>query len=295
MCFALEASNICGTSPYIRVDYQRLLLDHLDLIDQIVRTTGRRRYLSAFEQEDFAGFVKLRLLEDDYAILRKFQGRSSMWTYLATVIERLSFDFCTALWGRWRPSAKATALGPVAILLEQLVSRDEHSVEEAMEILRTNHAVELSFGQLRAIWEQLPVRSRTTEVGEEAAAGVSAADSSESNVDDDTRKQDIERLESVLGAAFAALAPRDRLMIALRFDHELSVSEIATALNSSVPTVHRRLDSSLKELRKALSRSGIDPRAVSGLIGHSTMSLSPLLRAEVEKFPGSVRLFKRDG
>ena len=94
------------------MDYQRLLLDHLDLIDQIVRTVGRRRHLSAAEQEDFASFVNLRLVDDDYAILRKFQNRSTLWTYLAAVIERMSLDFCAEEWGRWRPSAMAERLGP---------------------------------------------------------------------------------------------------------------------------------------------------------------------------------------
>jgi len=43
----------------IRVDYQRLLLEQLDLIDQLVRAIGRRRHLSSPEQDDFAGFVRL--------------------------------------------------------------------------------------------------------------------------------------------------------------------------------------------------------------------------------------------
>ena len=75
------------------MNHQRLLIDHLDLINQIVRTVGRRRHLSTVELEDFASFVNLRLVDDDYAILRKFQNRSSLWTYLAAVIERLSLDF----------------------------------------------------------------------------------------------------------------------------------------------------------------------------------------------------------
>jgi hypothetical protein len=85
------------------------------------------------------------------------------------------------------------------------------------------------------------------------------------------------------------------VMIALRFDHAMSVPDIAKTLKSSVPTVHRRLDRSLKNLRATLSRGGFDPREVSALIGHSTIALSPLLRAEVEKFLGPVRLSKRDG
>jgi hypothetical protein len=68
------------------VNYQRLLLDHLDLLRQIVRTVAKRRHLSAAERDDFASFVHLRLLEDDYAVLRKFQGRSTLWTYLAAFV-----------------------------------------------------------------------------------------------------------------------------------------------------------------------------------------------------------------
>lgn len=276
------------------MDYQRLLLEHLDLIDQIVRTTGRRRHLSAAEQEDFAGFVRLRMLEADYAILRKFQNRSSLRTYLAAVIERLSLDFCVERWGRWRPSAVAERLGPVAVLLERLLNRDGHTLEEATEIIRTNHASALSPRQVRDIWEQLPARLKTSEVGEEAAATVRSLQTSESNVDDAEQQVSVERLERTLQSALAAVPDQDRVVLALRFDQDLSMVEIANLTGISVPTLHRRLDRTIKDLKRALTASGFDPREVSGLIGHPSISLSPLLRAEVERFLGPVRLTKRD-
>ncbi len=71
--------------------------------------------------------------------------------------------------------------------------------------------------------------------------------------------------------------------------------EIAKLTGSSVPTLHRRLDKSVKQLRLALTREGFDPREIANLIGHHSIALSPLLRAEVERFLGSVRLSKRDG
>ena len=291
----METERISVGIPKNRVDYQRLLLDHLDLVEQIVRTTGRRRHLSVIEQDEFASFVRLRLVEDDYAILRKFQGRSSLWTYLSAVLERLSLDFCIERWGRWRPSTMAERLGAVAVTLERLTHRDGHTLEEAMEILRTNHAVDLTYSQLRALWNQLPVRARTIEVGEEAAAALATEDMAEAWVADEARKQDLERLEQALTSALAALHAQDRVMIALRFDHGMSVADIAKTFQTSVPTVHRRIDRGLKDLRAALSGAGFDPREVSGLIGHPSLALSPLLRAEVEKFLGPVRLSKRDG
>jgi len=277
------------------VDYQRLLLDHLDLIAQIVRTTGRRRHLSAPEREDFASFVHLRLIEDDYAILRKFQNRSTLWTYLAMVIERLSLDFCAEKWGRWRPSAMAERLGAIAVNLERLVTRDNHTVDEAIEILRTNHEVSLSHAELRGIWEQLPTRTRTTSVGEEAAAAVSSDDSSDTTIEEAARRTRIERLQRALQSAFDQIPAQDRVLIALRFDQDMSMVEIAKLTGSSVPTLHRRLDKSVKQLRLALSQAGFDPRDVVNLIGHHSIALSPLLRAEVERFLGPVRLSKRDG
>jgi len=275
------------------VDYQRLLLDHLDLIEQIVRTTGRRRHLSATELDDLGSFVNLRLIENDYAVLRKFQNRSSLWTYLAAVIERLSLDFCTEKWGRWRPSAMAERLGPVAVVLERLVTRDSHTVEEAIEIIRTQHGVGLTYGEVRSMWDALPARIRTTEVSEEAAANVSNHDSSDTNIEDARLRKDIERLQGALQTAFASIPARDRVVIALRFEQDLSIAEISGITGVSVPTLHRRLDKSVKQLRLALSQ--FDRRDIANLIGHPSIGLSPLLRSEVERFLGPVRLSNRDG
>jgi RNA polymerase sigma factor (sigma-70 family) len=277
------------------VDYQRFLLDHLDLVDQIVRTIGRRRHLSSTERDEFASFVNFRLVDDDYAVLRKFQNRSTLWTYLATVIEHMALDFYAQKWGRWRASAMANRLGPVAVLLERLVTRDSHTIEEAMQIARINHGVALSDAELRTIWDQLPVRVRTTAVGEDLAATVSSGDDSASVIEDADRHRRIVRLQRALGGAFAQLAAQDRVLIALRFDQGLSIAEIAKLTGSSVPTLHRRLDKSVKQLRLALTAAGFDSQEIANLIGHHSIALSPLLRAEVERFLGPVRLSKRDG
>ena len=276
------------------MDYQRLLLEHLALIDQIVRTTGRRRHLSR-EQEDFAGYVNLRLIEDDYAVLRRFQGRSSLRTYLIAVIERLSLDYCVERWGRWRPSAAAERLGPVAILLERLTHRDGHTLEEALEIISIDHAAASSPAELRDIWAQLPPRLTTSEVAEAAAATVSSDQTAEQNIEDAERQASIVRLERTLKAAFDTIPDRDRVMLALRYGQDLPIVEIARLTGVSVPTLHRRLDRTVKELKRELTAAGFDPREVSGLIGQSAMVLSPLLHTEVERFRGPVRLTKQDG
>ena len=277
------------------MNYQRLLVDHLALVDQIVRTTGRRRHLSAADLEDFSSFVRLRLIENDCAVLRKFQNRSSLWTYLASVIERLSLDYCADKWGRWRPSAVAERLGPAAVVLEQLVSRDGHDLEEALEIIRTSHTFGITKAELLEIWAQLPPRVRTTDVSEDAAASIPSPQTSEENVDAAELHQQIDRIGRALQTSLDQLSAQDRVLLALRFDQGLSMVQIAKLTGSSVPTLHRRLEKALTLLRTALSRLGLDRQQIVELIGHPSIALAPLLRAEVEKFLGPVRLSKRDG
>jgi RNA polymerase sigma factor for flagellar operon FliA len=277
------------------VKHQRLFTDNLEKIEKLVRISGRRHHFSHVEQQDFASYVNIELLKDDCVTLRKFQNRSSWWTFLAAVIEKLALDFLIEKWGRWRPSAAAEKLGPIAVILDRLVHRDGHTLEEAMEIVLAHHAAGLSYAELHAMWRQIPPRPRAMDVGEDAAAAVSSTDSSDVRVEDAALQREIDRVGRVLREAFGVLPTQDRVMIALRYDHGLSMAEIAKLMNSSVPTLHRRLDRSLKALRATLSRGGFDPRQISTLIGHSTIAISPLLRAEVEKFLGPVRLSKRDG
>ena len=277
------------------MDYQRLFLDHLDLIDQIARITGRRRHVSPAEREDFAAFVRLRMIENDYAILRKFQGRSSLRTYLATVVNRLSLDYCIARWGRWRPSAAADRLGPVAVLLECLVTRDGQTAEEAIAIVRTNHGCTESEDQLRDLWDQLPARVKFTEVSEEAAAARSSEQTSASLVSDVELQQSIDQLGRMLQAGLASLSDLDRVLLGLRFDQDLSVVQIGLLTGNSTATVHRRLERAVKRLKRIITESGMGRHEISGLLGHPSIALPPLLRAEVERFLGPVRLTRRDG
>lgn len=277
------------------MDAQRLFLDNLELIERIVRAAGRRHHLSSVEQEDFAGYVNERLLENDCAVLRKFRGKSTIWTFLAAVIERQLLDFVNERWGKWRPSTTADTIGPVAVLLERLVTRDGHTLDEAIEMVRTSHQAGKTDVELRAIWNQIPPRKRPKEVNEEAANEVPAEETAEDIVEDAERRRNLERLEHTLAKALAELPTQDRVILALRYDRGLSVAEIAKLRQSSAPTIHRRLGTSLKHLKKELLHAGFLPAEVAKLVGHSSIIVSPLLRAEVERFLGLVRLSKRDG
>jgi DNA-directed RNA polymerase specialized sigma24 family protein len=91
---------------------EAIFLAQLALIDRVIAFVCRRNHLNATDAEDFASHARLRLMDDDYAVLRKFQGRSSLKTFLTITLQRMFYDYRIAAWGKWRPSAEAPRRTP---------------------------------------------------------------------------------------------------------------------------------------------------------------------------------------
>ena len=87
---------------------ERLLLEHLPWIERACAALARRHGLAGDEADDFLSWARMRLLEDDCAILRKFRSESQLTTYLTVVLNRLFQDYRVSQLGRWRPSAAAS-------------------------------------------------------------------------------------------------------------------------------------------------------------------------------------------
>src|SRR4051812_9136398 len=134
----------------------QLFLKSLPLIEKLIAFASRRSRFSREDAEDFSSWVKLKLIEDDYGVLRKFKGGCNLGTYLSVVIQRLAQDYRNHLWSKWRPSAEAIRLGPLAVRLEQLLVRDDYSFEEACQILQVNEGIGLTDAELDGLRAKLP-------------------------------------------------------------------------------------------------------------------------------------------
>src|ERR1051325_11449255 len=77
-------------------------LEQLPRIEKTIGVLARRQGFRGAEADDLASWIKLRLIEQDYAVFRKFRGESSISTYLTVVITTLVQDYKVQLWGRWR-------------------------------------------------------------------------------------------------------------------------------------------------------------------------------------------------
>jgi RNA polymerase sigma factor (sigma-70 family) len=238
---------------------EALFLSQLVVIERVISFVSSRHHLPGLDADDFASHVKLKLIEDDYGILRKFEGRSSIRTYLTVVIQRLFLDYRISAWGKWRPSAEAARAGAIAVLLEQLIGRDGYSFEEACELLETNHQVTASRSDLAAIAGRLPIRIRRKF---ESDAALAQMPSDQPPVDDVIAEQErtatAARVGVALKSAMSGLEPQDRLILALRFEDGRSIVEVARMLRLDQKALYRRLDRVMKALRGALHAEGVD-------------------------------------
>ena len=248
---------------------ETMYLQHLDSIERIAAFVARRAHLNPDDSADFVQIVCVKLLENDYAIIRKFESRSSFSTYLTTVILRLFHQWRVEMWGKWRPSAEARRLGEKAITLERLITRDAYTFAEAVKTLTTRSGGVYTVAELETLYIRLPVRNaRPVLVAEESTPEVAAADST---ADDRVEAQERERLArqcaKALDAALAKFADEDRLILQLRFWDSRKVPEIAQITGIDQKKIYKRLEKLLRELRAALESAGVIRADVYRLLG----------------------------
>ena len=67
-----------------------LLTANISLIRQLVHATSRRYRLAECERQDFESWMWVRLVDNDFHVIRRFQGRAAFATYLRVVLQRAS-------------------------------------------------------------------------------------------------------------------------------------------------------------------------------------------------------------
>lgn len=252
-------------TPRKELSLEQLYLAYLPHLERVAKNVCRRHHFSQEETEEFVANIRIKILEDDYAVLRKFQGKSTLETYLTVVVRKGFQDHLNHLWGKWRPSAEAVRLGELAIRLEKL-HRDGFSLAEACEILVTNHHVEATRQELEDLAARLPHRSPPRRMeGEEALENRQAEDlppdeQVQARETADRRKVILRLLKEAL----KRLPPDDALFA--KMSCELKISQIARTLRLDQKPLYRRRETILKTLREDLEGHGVRPEEIGGLL-----------------------------
>ena len=209
----------------------------------------RRRGVFGADAEDFNSWARIRLVENDFAIMRKYRGDSGIDTFLAAVVANLFRDYRNHCWGKWRSSAAAKRGGPLAIALEACVYRDGMSLTAAVEHLRRGPFRQLRARDAATVLASLPRREPRSY---HCASSLEMLPS-EVQADTSLHEKELAAQRAVVSAALekalAGLGAEDRLLIQLRFGEGLSVADVARALQLEQKPLYRRIPRILSTLR----------------------------------------------
>ena len=248
-------------------EWERTFLSALTAIDRIIVLQTRRHALSPADADEYAAWAKARIIDADYAILRKFGGRSSLQTYLTAVLVNLFRDYRNLCWGRWRPSAAAKRFGPLAVRLEELLYREAYPLREAGQILRSAGA-QLTDAEIAQLAARIPsrpvVRELSLQDGNDVVATIADSSAQQSET-----SPELESLEITLRSLLNDLTPEDALIVQMRFWSGMSVADIARALQVKQKPLYRRMEAIQGKMRTALEARGIDQAMASELLNAS--------------------------
>jgi len=259
-----------SASPYLNATSDELrsaLAAHARAIQAIVRVVSRRYGCRADEEAELLSEVFLRLVEDDYGVLRKFRGTSSLRTYLRTVACRVLLDRRVETWGKWRPTAKAKTLGADARQLERLIVRDHLTVQEAIGTLVHSSGGKVSYDTAVQLYATLRLRLRARHVPLDDMASRLGAwpEDHVTNVRDLPRRA--KRVTEGLRQGLRDLEPAERQLLRLRYRQGQSVADIARATGLDQKRLYRMFGRALERLRAALESCHVglgDVRSVTG-------------------------------
>jgi RNA polymerase sigma factor (sigma-70 family) len=210
-----------------------------------------------------------RLARNSFRRLLKFKpnGSASFTTWLRVVARNLCFDWHRSQYGRPRPFKSLQHLSPLE--LEVYNSRFVHGTSQEETLHRLDSQFPgVGFSELSEIEERLQgsltsrqqwilgtrrrpaFRAPIAVVGEEDE--VSTVDVADPSPSQETQIVDKEQ-QVMLGKCLSSLLAKERLLLQLRFEQELSLDEIARLCGlQDAQRVHRTLTAIVKKLRHAM-------------------------------------------
>lgn len=249
-----------AASAEARSRAEQLFLSQLPHIERLISFICRRNQIAGHDAADFSSVVYLKLIEDDYRVLRMFQGSSRLTTYLTVVIQRILLDQRTEAWGKWRASAEAKRHGLAGVELEQLMIREGRPFEEAYAVVCRDQGP-VSREDLLALSARLsPRKSRPVETGLDEASSLVGMDALaiERQVNAQEGEEAAHRAAQIISSVLAGVNAEDRLILRMRFRDNVTVADIARALHLEPKPLYKRIDRLLRNLRTALDAAALD-------------------------------------
>lgn len=234
---------------------EKLFLIELESIERAIRFACRRGSLRDDDADDFASYAKLKLIEKDYAVIRKYERRSSFAAFISVVVQRMLLDYRIGQWGKWHASAEAKRIGEPAITIEAMLYRDGRTIDEMLPMLMRRWP-EVTRASIDAVVRRLPTRAPRLRAVDLETVGDTIAVSSEPPFQSE-RTDLARRIASVVRETMNNLDEHDRLIFRLHFEGGMSVADVSRTLRLEQKPLYRRLQRALLLLRKHLEAAGV--------------------------------------
>jgi RNA polymerase sigma factor for flagellar operon FliA len=241
---------------------------------------------------DLQSDIQIKLLEDDYWVLRRWDRRASLKTYLGTVVYNVWHDRIRSEKGKIRVSKAARRLGPPAPELEMLL-REGLTLDEAYQVLKPRFPG-LSHSEAEAIAGQINPRPGPIFVSEDVAARLRARGP--------TGYKRLERLEklakkskalALMHQILSELPEEDRLLLLRAHAEGVKFSRIAKSQGIAQRPLYGRNERLLKKLRTDLEEAGIRWEDLSDVLGIDESSETGVPRLHRRYDPPAPKLKKR--
>lgn len=246
---------------------EELYHQSLEALPLILRVLGRKKRLSPEELEDLRCEILIRLLDNDYQVLRRWDKRSSLETYLGTVASNLWNDRVRAEQGRVRVSAAAKRLGPPAPDLEMLLGRQELLFDEAFEMIKPRFP-DLSRDEALAIVAQIKPSTGWHFESDDGVDQLPALDpTGAEHLEQREKLVEKRKALDLLQRILSELPQPDRLLLVRAHAEGVKFSRIARSLGIDQKSLYRRNERLLKKLRTELEEAGIRWEDLSEILG----------------------------
>ncbi len=247
-------------------------LEALPVIERAISYTCSRNGAFADDADEFAAHAKLKFVEDDYRILGAYQGKSALSTYVTTVTLNLFRDWRISRWGKWRPSASARRLGPVAVAFETLHFRDGFSIQESIETLRSRR-IALEESDVERFVSDLPPRYGRRFVSDDALQARAGTVDTEEAAREAENAATGEHTRDALERSFEALSPEERFVLKAFFGEGLKLVDIARTMGVPQEAIYPMKNKALGRLRLALEAEGVTWDSVQGALASPSFDL----------------------
>lgn len=249
-------------------ELEELYLQSYEALQPILRVLGREKRLSREEVEDLGSDIQLKLLEDDYRVLRQWDGRSSLKGYLGTVVSNIWRDRVRGEIGRVRVSAAAKQLGPPAPELEVLLGLEGLTLEEAYQMIKPDFP-DLSFSEAEKIAAKINPRGGRRFENEDVVARLPDPEpTGDKLLEQQENLVKKRKALALMHQRLSDLPEEDRLLLVRAHARGVKFASIARSLGIDQGPLYRRNERLLKKLRTDLEEAGIrweDLREVLGI------------------------------